>query len=327
MRLNTAVLAATLALLILMAPLAADAQPQGKVPRIGILAPGVPPRPGIEALRQGLRDLGYREGHSIILEYRWDQGQPDQWRRLVAELIQVPVDVMIAAAGDPSVQAAKEATATVPIVMVSSHPVGTGLVASLARPGGNITGMAILSPELSSKRLELLKELVPALAQVAVLYDPAFPAAALDLAATQRAAQVLGVTLQVVAVHAPEEFEPAFASMMRERAEAVILLATPAFTAHRAQLVALAARHRLPAMYYWRDFVDEGGLIAYGPHLPDVFRRVASYVDKILKGARPSDLPVEQPTKFELIINLKTAKALGITIPPPLLFLADEVIQ
>jgi putative ABC transport system substrate-binding protein len=233
----------------------------------------------------------------------------------------------IVAAGDPAITAVKRATSTIPIVMVASaDPVGSGFVAGLARPGGNITGLSTLSPELSGKRLALLREALPEVSRVAVLWNPADSAKALDLREMQVAARALGVQLQTLEVRGPDDFEPAFAAMSGQRAEALMTLGDPLTVTYRIQIVDLAAKSRLPAMYDLREFVEAGGLMAYGPSLPGLFRR-AAYVDKILKGAMPGDLPVEQPIQFELIINLKTAKTLALTIPPTLLFQADQVIQ
>jgi len=283
--------------------------------------------PHLEAFRQGLRELGYTEGQHLVIETRHAAMRPALLPDLAANLVLSKVDVIVAA-GDPAIYAARHATSTIPIVMVAgADPVGSGLVASLARPGGNLTGSSALSPELSGKRLQLLTEALPGVSRVAVLWNPADPAKALDVRETQAAGQALGVQLQLLEVRGPEEFESAFAAMTRDRAEALITLGDPLTVSHRMRIVDLAAKSRLPTMYDVREFVEAGGLMAYGPSLPDLFRRAAAYVDKILKGAKPGTLPVEQPMKFELIINLKTAKALGLTIPQSVLFLADQVIQ
>jgi putative ABC transport system substrate-binding protein len=246
---------------------------------------------------------------------------------LVTNLVRLKVDVIVAT-GDPAIEAARRATGTIPIVMVGSgDPVGTGLVASLARPGGNLTGLSTLSPELSGKRLQLLQEAVPGAARVAVLFNAADTSKALDVRETQAAAQALGVQLQLLEVRGPDDFESAFAAMTREHAEALITLGDPLTVSHRMRIVDLAAKGRLPTMYDARESVEAGGLMAYGPSMPDLFRRAAAYVAKILQGATPGTLPVQQPTKFELVINLNTAKALGLTIPPSLLFLADQVMR
>lgn len=317
-----------LALGFLVAPLAA--MPSGKVPRIGMLwfgSPAAAPSAHLEAFRQALRELGYVEGHHVTIEARSTVRRLDLLPDLAANLVLLKVDVVVAA-GDPAIEAVKHATGTIPIVMVASaDPVGSGLVASLARPAGNLTGLSALSPELSGKRLQLLREALPGVVRVAVLWNPADPAKALALRELERAAQALGVQLHLLEVRGPDDFEPAFAIMTRERAEALMALGDPLTVSYRPQIVDLAAQHRLPAMYDLREFVDAGGLMAYGPSLRALFRRAAYYVDRILKGAKPSDLPVEQPTQFELILNLKTAQALGLTLPPSLLLSADEVIR
>jgi putative ABC transport system substrate-binding protein len=319
------VMALTLAILI--TPIATLAQTSSPVWRIGVLRTpsGDAVDSATEGLRQGLRELGYVEGRNIQFEYRWAGGQPGRLPGLAVELARLNVDVIVTG-GEQAILAAKQATSTIPIVMgASNDPVGAGLVVSLARPGGNVTGMTILSPELSRKRLELLKEVVPRASRVAVLYNPGFPGTTLDLQQTRDAARALGLSLQEIAVHRPAEFEAAFAAA-RERADAAIPLADPFFTAHHARIADLARKHRLPGVYNWKEFVTAGGLMSYGPSLREVYRRAATHVDKILKGARPNDLPIEQPTTFELTINLATAKAFGITIPQSLLVRADEVM-
>ena len=324
MRRNTPGLIVALTLSLLAAPLAATAQQPAKVPRIGLIRPGSPPDPNAEAFLQGLRDLGYVEGRTIAIEYRWAQGSPERIPDLTAELVRLKVDVIVTSG--QFALAAKQATSTIPIVMsVSADPVGSGLVASLARPGGNITGLTVMSPELSEKRMELLKEALPKLSRVAVLRDPGQPPT--TLRRTEAAARALGLRLQTLEVRDINDLEPALAAAKKGRAGALNILDSSFFAAHRARIVEAVARTRLPAMYYQREFVDLGGLMSYAPHFPDLFRRAATYVDKILKGAKPADLPVEQPTRFELIVNLKTAKALGLTIPPSILIRADQVIQ
>ena len=319
-----------LALSILGAPLAAEAQQPAKVVRIGFLNPSTPSATShfLEAFRQGLRELGYVEGKSIILERRYAEGRVERLPDLAAELVRLKVDVILAGL-NPTIQAVKRATTTIPIVMATSvDPVGAGLVASLARPGGNITGLSNLGHELSGKLLELLKGAVPRVSRVAFLGNPDVPHSTLAFRETQVAARVLGVELQLVEVRGKAEFESAFSAMTREHAGALIVHTPMAlFFAHRKQIADLAVKNRLPAIYGNRDYVDAGGLMSYGAHLPDLYRRAATYVDKILKGAKPADLPVEQPTKFELVINLKTAKALGLTIPQSILIRADQVIQ
>ena len=316
---------------IFAAPFAADAQQPGKVFRIGILGTVPPTTPEVsriwEALLQGLRDLGYVEGQNIVIERRYSEGRNERLPDLAADLVRLKVDVIVAA-GTPPPYAAKRATTTIPIVMTNaSDPVGSGLVASLARPGGNITGLSLLSPELAGKQLELLKETVPKVSRVAVLWNPANPVHTLILRQAEVAARSLRLQLQILEARGPNEFDSAFSAMTKERAGALLVLADPMFFGHRTRLADLAAKSRLPSVFLLREHADAGGLMAYGPSTRDNFRRAATYVDKILKGAKPGDLPIEQPTKFELVINLKTAKALGLTIPRSVLGRADEVIR
>jgi putative ABC transport system substrate-binding protein len=316
----------TLALSLLAAPAAAGAQQVGKVPRIGVLF-GSPAASWVEALRQGLRELGYVEGQTIRIEWRSAEGRYERLPELAVALVRLDVDVLVA---HPTiaVRAAKQATAAIPIVIpASADPVGAGLVASLARPGGNITGSTFISSEISGKRLELLKQVIPRARRVVALANPANPATALQLSEAQTAARGLGVTLDVLAVRGAAELDGAFAALRRGNPEAVIVIDDPTLGSLRTRIVPQIAQSRLPAVYGWRDWVDAGGLMSYGANVDEMFRRAAFYVDKILKGAKPADLPVEQPTKFELVINLKTAKALGLTIPPSLLIRADEIIQ
>ena len=315
-----------MALATMCVPLAAGAQQSGKIATIGVLRPGSPPDTGVEALLRGLLELGYVEGQNIAIELRYAEGKSGRLAALAAELVQRRVDVLVAMGGTPVALAAKRATTRIPIVMTNvADPVETGLVANLARPSGNITGLATLSPELSGKRLELLKEGVPGLSRVVVLWNPTNPSAALQRKETEAAAGALGLRVQVLEARGPDAFENAFRAA--RDAGAVLPLGDPAFTTHRAQLTELAARSRLPAMYVSREFVEAGGLMSYGVSLPSLFQRSAYFVDRILKGAKPADLPVEQPTKFELVINQKTAKALGLTIPASVLARADEIIQ
>jgi putative tryptophan/tyrosine transport system substrate-binding protein len=318
-----------LALGIVLTPPAAGAQPLARVVRIGFLGNASAfATPLVEAFRQGLREQGWVEGQTIAIEFRWAEGELERLPDLAAELVRLKVDVIVTSGGTPVSLAVKQATDTIPIVMtVGADPVGTGLVASLARPGGNITGLTLFTPELEGKRLELLKELVPGISRVAVLANPVNPATARMVRETEVAAQALSIPLQPLEVRDPGEFEGAFAAMTSAKADALIVLPDPMLTAQRTRIVELAAKHRLPAMYGFREDADAGGLMAYATDYPDLLRRAAAFVDKILKGAKPADLPVEQATKFELIINLKTAKALGLTISPLLLFQADEVIQ
>jgi putative ABC transport system substrate-binding protein len=309
-------------------PLAAAAQQAGKVPRIGFLFYGSPgPSPEVEAFRQGLRELGYVEGQNIAIDYRFASGQVERLPELAAELVRLKVDVIVTPT-TPASLAAKQATSTIPIVFAGvADAVGAGLITSFARPGGNITGLASISAELGGKRLELLKEVVPKASRVAVLYNPADRSNVLALRVLQESAPALRLTLQPLEVRGPGEFEGAFVAMTRERAHALFGAAGVLTFEHRKVLVDLTAKSRIPAMWGHRQFVDAGGLMSYAVNWYDQLRRTATYVDKILNGAKPADLPVEQPTKFELVINLKAAKALGLTIPPSLLQRADEVIQ
>jgi putative ABC transport system substrate-binding protein len=274
-----------------------------------------------------LRDLGYVEGQSIVIEYRYAEGRPDRLPVLSAELVRLKGDVLVTA-GRPAIRAAKEATTSIPIVMaISGDAVATGLVASLARPGANLTGLSILAPELTGKRLQLLKETVPKVSRVAVLWNPTNPDSQLNWKAAQAAGQALRVTLQSLEARDANDFEAAFATMKREHADGLFVLGDPLTVGNQVRIADLALKYRLPGICFWRQFVDAGGLMSYGPSFGDMFRRAAVYVDKILKGAKPADLPGEQPTRFELVINLKTAKALALTAPQSVLVRADQVIQ
>jgi ABC-type uncharacterized transport system substrate-binding protein len=317
---------------LLAAPLAAEAQPTGKVYRVGYLSAlsgsGPQVQRPLDAFRQRLRELGYVEGQSIAIEYRWAEGKVERLPALAAELVRLKVDVIVASGGLPVAQAAQQAPKTIPIIMTGpADPVAAGLVASLARPGGNITGLAIISHELVGKELELLREVVPKVSRVAVLWNPTNPGNTLQLRAAEASAQALGVRLQPLEARGPGEIDRAFAAMTRERAGALLVLLDSMLLAQRDRIAALAAQNRLPAVYGLQLHADAGGLMAYAANELDVSRGIASYVDRILKGAKPADLPIEQPTKFELVINLKTAKALGLTIPPSLLQPADQVIE
>jgi len=323
----------TLAGGIVVSPLAAEAQQAAKVARIGYLTITdltAATRHLHEAFRQGLRDLGYVEGRNVVIEYRFAEGKRERLPALAAELVALKVDVIVAPS-TPAALAAKQATKTIPIVFAGvPDPVTSGLVTSLARPGGNVTGLSFLAPELVGKRLELLALAVPGVTRVAFLWQPGAVGERTEkdmLKGAEVAARALGVRLQFLEARGPEDFDRAFSDMTRARAGALTVWTTAMLVNERRRLVDLAAKNRLPALYTWREFVDAGGLMSYGANVADSFRRVATYVDKILKGAKPSDLPVEQPTKFELIINLKTAKALGLTIPQSVLGRADEVIQ
>jgi putative ABC transport system substrate-binding protein len=319
------------ALGLLTVPLAVEAQPAGaRVPRIGFLAlnPGANPHLR-EAFLRGLRDLGCVEGRNVVIENRDAEGKLERLPALATELVALKVDVIVTGGGTPTALAAKQATKTLPIVFTSAtDPVTDELVASLARPGGNLTGLSNLAPELVGKCLEQIKETVPQVSLVAVLWQPGSVGGHTDmLKAAELAARPLGVRLQIVEARGPADFDRAFSDMTRARAGALAVLGSGILNSERRRLVDLAAEHRLPTVYTSRDFVDAGGLMSYGPSLADSFRRAAAYVDKILKGTKPGDLPVEQPTKFELMINLRTAKALGLTISPSLLLRADQVIE
>jgi len=317
-----------LTLLLLAAGTFADAQQPKKVPRIGYLAPGSPASdsPRIDPFRQGLRELGYTEGQDIVIELRFAEGKSERLPALVAELIQLKVDVIVLS-GTPAARAAKQATSTIPIVMGSSaDPVGTRLVASLARPGGNVTGLSTLGSDLSGKRLELLKEVVPGVSRIAVLSNPTNQSVPALLSETEIAAQSLGVQIQFLEARVPNELNKVFVAI-KDRPSALMVVPDPMLFAQRKRLSDLAAESRLPTMAEWEEFVQAGGLMSYGPSFREMFRRAAVYVDKILKGRTPADLPVEQPTKFELMINLKTAKQIGLTIPPNVLARADKVIR
>lgn len=309
-------------------PLALRAQQTGKIYTVGSLTAGAgAPIPGITTLGDTLRELGWIEGKNIAFERRYAENRLDRLPALAAELVDLKVDVIVAA-GTLAPLAAKRATTTIPIVMTAAgDPVGSGLVPNLARPGGNVTGLSLMVPDLGGKRLELLKELLPRMSRVAVLWNAANPYPALVFKETERAAQTLGIKVQSLEVQEPNDFGNAFEAAERHQPDALIMVEDPLTIDFRKQIADFALTHRLPAMNGFRQFVDAGGLMAYGASLSDLLRRAAGYVDKILRGAKPSDLPVEQPTKFELIINLKTAKALGIEIPPMLLARADELIE
>jgi putative ABC transport system substrate-binding protein len=316
---------------LLAAPLAAEAQQAGKVYRVGYLSP-IPvaergSNPYFNIFRREMRQRGYVEGQNFVLEHRAVEGSPGRDSEVVGELVRLNVDVIVAVS-QPVVQAAKQVTRIIPIVMFGvGDPVSTGLVASLARPGGNITGLSQISPELSAKRLALLKEVIPEVSRVAVLSNPTNPSNAPQIRDTKAAAKALGVELHLLQVRSPQDLESAFQAAARGRAGALTTLDDLFIYAHRTRIVALAATSRLPGMYGWAAFPEAGGLMSYGPDFRDMYRQAAVFVDKILKGARPGDLPVEQPTKFELVVNLTTAKALGLTIPRSLLQRADQVIE
>jgi len=307
------------------------AEPAEKVPRIGLLLPGSPdlaqPNPRLGALYQGLRELGWVEGQNVVIERRYAEGKTDRLPALAAELARLKVDVIVTAAA-PSARAAKDATGTIPVVILDpGDPVGTGLVTSLARPGGNVTGVTSIAPDLAAKRLEMLKEAAPRISRVAVLFNAAIPPAKIAMKEMEAAARLLGLRIQSVAVQGPKGFEETFGAMTRQRTDALIVFHDPLTITNQELIVSFAAKSRIPSLFGSKEFVEIGGLMSYGPSYPGMFRRGAYYVDRILKGAKPADLPVEQPTRFELVINLKTAKALGLTIPPSVLVRADQVIQ
>jgi putative ABC transport system substrate-binding protein len=309
---------------VVAAPLGAGAQPS-KIWLIGELVTSE--SVGLDTFRQRLGERGYFEGQNLLIEYRDAEGRPERLPALATELVQLRVDVIVTF-GTQAAFAAKQATTVIPIVMgTSGEAVGAGLIQSLARPGGNITGITGSSPELSGKRLQLLKEAFPKKYQVAVLWDPRNPLHVLERKKTVAAAQMLGLKLQWLEARTPEEIEAGFSAAAKARADVLVVFPGPVFVTSRAQIVGLAAKYGLPAMYGFREYTEAGGLMSYGPNISDMLGRAATYVDKILKGAKPADLPVEQPTTFELIINLKTAKALGLTIPPSLLARADQVIE
>jgi len=315
---------------LLNAPLLAEGQQGTRVPRVGYLSPltASVDASRSEAFRQGLRELGYIEGRNIMVEYRFADGHLDRLPALAGELVGLNVDVIIAAGGGLIGRAAKGATGTIPIVMTNvEDPIASGLVVSLARPGRNVTGLSALIPELSAKRLEIVKEMVSTLSRVAVLWNSAYPEKATEFRQTQAAGKALGIRIQSLEAQSANEIDNALDAATRARVGALLILPDPLTNTYQARIVKLAAKRRLPTMFTQRPPVGAGGLMSYGASYADLFRRAATYVDKILKGAKPTDLPVEQPTKFELVINLKTAKALGLTIPPSVLLRADELIQ
>jgi putative ABC transport system substrate-binding protein len=334
--LSTVSFVLTLALCLLAAPFAGEAQPTTNVPRIGFVGT-LPTSPHYEALRQGLRDLGYVDGQNIAIEHRYSEGKADRLPDLAASLVRLKVAVIVVDACGAPLSAASRATRTIPIVVAACNDdlVASGLISSLARPGGNITGLSELTPELGAKRLQLLKEAAPRVRRVAVLWNPAYSERfgpnfrfwSSDWVEVREAARVLGLTLQSVEIRGPDDLAGAFSAMARERAEALIAFSDPLIVLYGRRIAELAAKNQLPAVYASREAVDAGGLMAYGPSTPELFRRAAAYVGDILKGAKPGDLPMEQPTKFELVINLRAARALELAIPQSLLVRADQVIQ
>jgi len=314
-------------LLFLAAGTFVEAQQPTKIPRIGFLVASSPSlyAARIETFRQGLRDLGYVEGKNIAIEYRFAEGKEDRLREFAAELVSLKIDIIVTAA---NASAAKNATKTIPIVFAAiADPVATGIVASLARPGGNLTGLSVFAPELSGKRLELLKETFPKITRVGFLWNAMSPSDSILLKETETAAQPLGLKIQSLEVRSVNDFDDAFAAALREGAQGLVTSPHPLLNANRARTLEFLTKNRLPAIFTNPETVVEGGLMSYSPDYVEHFRRVAIYVDKILKGAKPADLPVEQPTKFDLVINLKTAKQIGITIPPNVLARADRVIK
>jgi ABC-type uncharacterized transport system substrate-binding protein len=325
-------LAVVLAVGLTLAPLGpAAAQPREKVPRVGYLTAGSHSDQGrqrrFEAFRQGLRDLGYVEGQNIAIESRWAEGKSDRYPTLAADLVRLEMDVIVTVGGAAS-KAAQQATKTIPIVMsLVNDPLGSGLVPSLAHPGGNVTGISLMAPDLVGKQLEVLKQIVPQASRMALLRNPTNPASAPQSREAEVAARALGVRLQTLEARVPQEIDSAFAAMTRERAGALVVLTDSIFTNQRRQIAELATERRLPAVYGNSEHAEAGGLLAYSANFLDLERRVATFVDKILKGAKPGNLPVEQPTKLELVINLRAAKAIGLTIPQSLLQRADQVIE
>jgi putative ABC transport system substrate-binding protein len=309
-------------------PLVAHAQPAGKAPRVAYLSASSASSATVEAFEQGLRELGYVDGRNILIEYRWANGQFDRLPAIAAELVRLGINVIVAA-NTPAALAAKNATSTIPIILVTSgDPVGSGLVASMARPDGNVTGLSLTpTPAIIGKQLELLKEAFPTVTRVAVLANPANPPTAGLLVEIEIAARSLGLRLRIVPVREPSEFSDAFDTIRNERLPALLVVADPLVNDRRDRIVAFAATNGLPAVYPYRTFVDAGGLMSYGADLSYLSRRAATFVDRVLKGDKPAELPIEQPTKFELVVNLKAAKGLGLTLPPLLLLRADHVIQ
>jgi putative ABC transport system substrate-binding protein len=322
-----AALTAAVTLGLLAAAPATDAQHPVKLHRVGYLETGAMRARPWDAFRERLRELGYVEGQTVAFEVRWADGQLDRLPKLAAELARLKVDAFVTA-GSPAARAAKEATTTIPIVMATGgDPVALGLVSTLARPGGNVTGLTTLSRELSGKRLEMLREALPRVTRMGMLWHRTSDIDVLTRRETEEAAQRLGIALRTQGVNGPEDFDRALGAIVADGGGAVLVATSPMFFGHRRQLAELALKHRLPTIFAFREYIEAGGLMAYGPSYTELFQRAAGYVDRILKGAKPADLPVEQPTKFELAINLKTGKALGLTIPPAVLSRAGETIE
>jgi putative ABC transport system substrate-binding protein len=324
-RLSHTVIQIAVAALVFAVSFPARAQ-QKKIPRIGVLFIGSKNQPHLEAFKQGLRERGYTEGKNILLEYRYAEGNNDRLPQLATELVRDKVDVIVTTAS-VSALAARRVTKTIPIVMTSGNPLESGLAASLAKPGGNVTGLTVLSVDLSGKRVELLRETFPKTTRIAALQSPQDFEAGAGYKETQEAAKAFSLPLHPVEVQSANDFEHAFAQMEKARETALLVILSPMITFNSRRIVELALKYRLPGMYPTKQFAEEGGLMSYGPLIPDLYRRAATYVDKILKGAKPGELPVEQPTKFELVINLKTAKQIGVTIPANVLARADRVIK
>jgi putative ABC transport system substrate-binding protein len=320
---------ATLALLLSAGTFHADAQSAAKPHRVGFLGNSTAALEAnlVEPFRQGLRERGYVEGRDVVVEYRWAEGKYERFPELIHDLLRLKVDVIVTA-GTPAALAVKRATTTVPLVMIAvGDPVGTGLVASLARPGGNVTGLTSIAADLEGKRLELLREVVPKLSHMSVVWNPASPFQVVAEKEVRAAAQTLQLKVLSLGVRTAEEFDAAFEAIVKARPGALVVLADRLFLHNRARIVAFATQHRLPGVYAYRELVEAGGLMSFGPSYADMHRRAATYVDKILKGAKAAELPVEQPAKFELVLNLKAAKALGVIVPPSVLARADEVLE
>jgi putative tryptophan/tyrosine transport system substrate-binding protein len=314
------------AALVLTVALGADAQQAGKLPRVGILFIGGKDQPNFEFFKQGLRERGYTEGKNIILEYRYAEGQEERLGDLAAELVKDKVDVIVTTAPSSAI-AVQRITQTLPIVMTTGDPLEAGLAKSLARPGGNVTGLSVMLPDMSVKRLELLKESFPKRSRVAALWSSRERAAAIGFKETQDAAKALSLRLHTLELKSADDIDNAFAAMIKARDQAIVVVLSPLATLNSKRIVDLALEHRLPGIYPTRQFVEEGGLMAYGPLIGDLYRRAATYVDKVLKGAKPADLPIEQPMKFDFIVNLIAAKRIGVTVPPNVLARADKVIR
>jgi putative ABC transport system substrate-binding protein len=325
-----AALTLVLALGLLAAPLAAKAQPAGKMWRIGYVtsqSAASTGRVSFDAFRQGLRDLGYVEGQNIVIESRWADGDYERLPTLAKELVSLNLDLIVSGGGDPTVRAVKAATTTVPIIFITGSAVAAGIVSNLARPAGNLTGFDLLAEELYTKQLALLKETLPRAVRMAVLWNPRIAGGEVRRKGLEIAAQALRVKLRFLEAQHPGEIETALAAIVRERSDALFVSSDPMFASEAGRIIRWTTRARLPTMYSWRIFAEGGGLMSYSADLAAIYRRAATYVDRILRGAKPGDLPVQQPTKYELVINLKTARALGLTIPPSVLQQADEVIQ